>query len=272
MSRAGHSTAQNTVSAMGIDMHAFYKEVQEVRAETGAKIEFILVDNSLDVFNKLAGEAPGKSRCRKSLTRFCENAGCEVESNVYLSINVNGVMQGQLGELIPDLAVYMGGGAGAGNVSAPNPNHCDIAMEVDWLSDARIAVNKAIRYFTPGFLGPNNTAVTEVWNVLIPKVEPAAPLAYNLPQHVMPWSAAQPPPLAGEPVLAGVPFVLPPVGAVFPGGLPLMPVLIIQQRNNAYPPTLYQLQWNSRLHPPPGSLLAGLDIRTNYFLHETFRM
>jgi hypothetical protein len=256
-------------------MHAFFIEVEEVRAETGAKIEFILVDNSLDIFVSLAGQAPGKSRCRKALTRFCENAGFEVESNIFQNVTVDGVAQRQLGQLISDLAVYLDGGAGAGNSTAPNPNHCDIAIKVDWLSDAREAVYKSNKYFAPGFLGPNNTIINEVWNVLLPDDEPAAPQqGYNQPQYIVPWSAVQPLPLAGEPVLTGVPFVLPPVGAaVFPGGLPALPVLIMQQRNNAlFPPTLYQLQWNSRLQPPPESLLAGLDIRMNYFLRETFRM
>lgn len=236
------------------------------------QVQYSLEGDVLHVFVRVLSEAIIKSRCRKAFSRYVEwfGPGYEVETNV--ASNNNAGAQGQLGSLVPDMSVFVPGGNGMGNMTGGNPNHGDVVMEVEWLHLASLPIAKAARFFHPDFVGLGGSTVQEVWIILIPQVPLVAPAdGYTLPNVNVMWSLPQPP-APNDPVLVGVPFAVPAAvgAAVFPNGVPAMPVVIVMERNNAFPPTIYHLQWNHRLRPPAASRLAALDIRVNNVLRETY--
>jgi hypothetical protein len=254
-------------------LNAFCEEQARFEMEFSAKVEYTVEEDQLHLFISLAGEAAMKSRCKWASSRPFWSLGHEVETNL-----MHNKCEGQvrLGQLAPDLAVYLSGGNGGdgAGVGIGSPNHGNIVVEIDWLSDARIALDKNDRYFHPAFVGPNGTFVSEVWNILLPEYVLLPPVGgYNPPLLVDNWHTVQPAAPVEEPFLEGIPFQLPVTGPVFPGGLPAMPVVIMSHRNNAYPSVIYHLQWNTRLRPPVGSALAAtLDVRVNNLLRETNRI
>ncbi len=252
-------------------MASFQAEAARFESVHRANVEFMWCDGGeVEVFVSMVGKCPGKSRCCKAFERGTTAFGYGL-TNVSHNRHVNGLV---LGQLVPDLAIYLYNGAGVGGGAASGAaDHCHVAVEIDFFTDARAALAKTAAYMNADFVGPHDTQVQEVWNIFIHEEAPLPLAHYNPPAMVGRWTLPQPPPLPKEPFVLGNPFLLPFDGLDFgAAAAALLPpaVVVVTHRNAVGPPTKLNLQWNTRIGAPAGSLLAGLDLRVNNLLREVY--
>jgi len=247
--------AQFTVNSSFTDPTAtqeFLQAVEKVES-CGYAVEWAPKVDEADVtavWISFAGESVMKTGANVALVHMFILRGLKPRNS--LSLNIGGGAA-QLGQMVPDIAVYAQGERKTQDGGA-RARHPGLVIEIEWFDAANIALSKAATYLSDAFYGPDHTRVLEVWVVLIPEVPPVRPTAGLLPDDPVPLG-----PL--------VPYdgVLPPGAGTDPPA-----VVVFFSRNNAlYPPSYAPVLWDHLVQVPADSL-GGEAFPANFVLSEAF--